>query len=143
MNDTIHIAEAQRVVAALGFWPSFHDAEIVKFSVERAVPVEAGSAVARMVVHVRQYATIGEGTSQYQRILVKSVLIHFAFIDVNDLELSNFNHQNVIGAIEVAQLEGAESLLAVEIESVWGLGASILCSTVAVEAVEVLLNAAA
>jgi hypothetical protein len=142
MEHPQFIKDAEAVIESLGYWPSFHDAEVVKFSAERALPVIVDSTLARLVVHVRQYATTGEGTAQCQQVLTKSVLIHFCFKGVSDLDLSDFNHQNVINALGVSQHHGADSPLIVEVESIWGLGGSFQCVSATVEAVEVLLNAA-
>jgi len=143
MQATQFIVGTEAVVDALGYWPSFHDAEVVRFSAERALPVEVGNTLARLVVHVRQYATIGEGTVQYQQVLRKSVLVHFLFKGVSELELSEFNHQNVIDSITITQPGGANAPLRVEVESIWGFGGVFQCTSSAIESVEVLLDAAA
>jgi hypothetical protein len=134
-----HIAGANKVEETLGFWPTFHDAEVIAFSVERALPFKNGATVARLAVLVRQFRTVGEGTAQYAQILSKSVLIRFLFVGVCELELSGFNHQNVINSIEVTPIETAESAnQLVDIESIWGFGGTLHCSSVEVENVEVL-----
>lgn len=134
-----HIAGANKVVEALGFWPTFHDAEVMAFSAERALPVKSGVTVARLSVHVRQYRTVGEGTAQYAQVLSKSILIRFLFIGACELELSGFNHQNVINSILVTPIETNEPAnLLVDIESIWGFGGTIHCSSIEIESVEVL-----
>ena len=55
MSNTEHIVGSEKLVAALGDWPSFHDAEIVSVSAKRHLPVSPGAATVELVVHVRKY----------------------------------------------------------------------------------------
>ncbi len=137
-----NIASTEMVEAVLGYWPTFHDAEVISFAAERALPFKSGFTVARLAVHVRRYETVGEGTAQYEQVLRKSVLVRFVFNGACEFELSDFNHQNVINAISVARVEGNEAApLLVDIESIWGFGGSLRCSSASIESVEVLTNA--
>jgi Immunity protein 50 len=142
VNPSPHLVGSELLVDALGYWPSFHDAEVISFSAERALPVKTGYSVARMCVHVRQYETVGAGTAQFHLSLRKSVLARFVFHGACELELSDFNHQNVINSIEITSARGDSepSNLRVEIESIWGVGGSLLCSAAVIEAVENLLH---
>jgi hypothetical protein len=144
MQALEYIAGSEKVIEALGYWPTFHDAELVSFQAERALPVKAGHSVARFAIHVRQFETTGEGTPKYEQVLRRSALIRFVLNEASDFELSGFNHQNVINSLTVSPIQGNENTrLSVEIESIWGFGGNIQCSSVLVEAVEVLPNAAA
>jgi hypothetical protein len=144
MQALEYIAGSEKVIELLGYWPTFHDAELISFQAERALPVKTGHSVGRFAIHVRQYETIGEGTASYEQVLCKSLLLRFVLNQASDFELSGFNHQNVINSINVSPMQGSEIAgLLVEIESIWGFGGTIRCSSVAVEAVEVLQNAAA
>jgi hypothetical protein len=134
-----HIDGYEKVEEALGLWPSFHDAEVISFSVSRALPLDTNICFGKLVVHVRQYAEVGVGTAEYALAIVKSVLVNFIFKGVSDLSVSEFNHQNVINTIEFNRTEalGAPSI-SVEIESIWGFGGSLQCNSVVVESVEEL-----
>jgi len=139
MNSSEYIKGSEKLFAALGEWPTFHDAEVVLFSVERALPVKVGYNIARLVIHLRRYASIGEGTSNYQMVLTKNVLTKFVFSSACNLELSDFNHQNVINSFTVSPIQTDEPAnLAVNLESIWGVGGSFHCSAVELESVEVL-----
>jgi hypothetical protein len=141
MNSTRYIAGVERVVEALGYWPSFHDAEVITFSAERALPFKAGATTARIAVHVREYQASGQGTANYQQELCKSVLIHFTFLQAEEIQIDGFNHQNVINSLTVHE-SPAEGLPALEvnIESIWGFGGTLRCASVAIESVESLLH---
>jgi len=134
-----HIDGSEKVEKALGLWPSFHDAEVISFSVSREFPLDTNICFAKLVVHVRQYAEVGVGTAEYALAIVKSVLVNFIFNGVSDLSVSEFNHQNVINSIAFKSTEtlGASSI-SVDIESIWGFGGSLQCNCVVVESVEEL-----
>lgn len=142
MHIVEHFAGSEKVIQALGCWPTFHDAEVISFSAERALPLINGYTVARMAVHVRQYASVGDGTAEYELVLRKSVLLRFIFNGACAFNLSEFNHQNVINSITASRIEGSEvAALRVEVEPIWGFGGSLQCFSAAVEAVEMLSNA--
>lgn len=144
MHANQHIAGIDKVVNVLGYWPTFHDAEVVSFQAERALPVVKDKTVARMSVHVRHYETVGEGTANFEQVLRQSALINFVFIGACEFELSGFNHQNVINSIAVSPMQsGADNALFVDIDSIWGFGGTLQCSSVSVDAVDLPLNGAA
>ncbi|WP_124553381.1 Imm50 family immunity protein [Methylophilus methylotrophus] len=139
MHSSEHIRGSEKLIAVFGEWPTFHDAEVVLFSVERAIPVKVGDNIARLVIHLRSYASTGEGTANYQMVLTKSVLAKFVFSLACDLELIDFNHQNVINSFTVSPFQTNEPAnLSVKIESIWGFGGSFHCSKVELESVEIL-----
>lgn len=142
MEHTEHITGTEHVVEVLGYWPSFHDAEVISFLAERALPFKHNDTVARLAVHVRQYQTIGAGTSNYEQVLQKSVLIRFVFKGACELEVSDFNHQNVIDAINITRRDAGDTApLLVYIPSIWGFGGTLRCQSAEVESIEVLPHA--
>lgn len=139
MHSSEHIRGSEKLIAVFGEWPTFHDAEIVLFSAERALPVKVGDNIARLVIHLRSYAPIGEGTENYQMVLTESVLAKFVFSLACNFELFDFNHQNVINSFTVSPFQTNEPAnLSVKIESIWGFGGSFHCSRVELESVEIL-----
>jgi hypothetical protein len=143
MEDIAHISGTDRVIESLGYWPSFHDAEVISFSAERALPFKHGETAARLAVHVRQYKTVGAGTPNYEQVLHQSILIKLLFKGACELDVSDFNHQNVIDAINVTSIESNENDLAnllVSIPSIWGFGGTFRCQSAEVESIDVLPN---
>ena len=139
MGSAENIKGSEKLVAVWGEWPTFHDAEVASFCLERAIPVAVGSNIARLVIHLQSYSSAGEGTSSYQMVLTKSVLAKFIFSGVCGIELFDFNHQNVINSMSITKIETDEpATLFVSIESIWGLGGSLHCASVELESVEVL-----
>lgn len=120
------IPGADRIIEMLGCWPSFHGAEVISFSVARALPGQEPSTTANLFVHVRANhseevsAASGDGTH--------SALIELVMRDIEHLALYDFNEQNVLDLIDVSQSGGA--LIAVELVSDWGVGGAVRCAHV-------------
>lgn len=137
MECPTYICNTENVIEALGYWPSFHDAEVISFSAARAAPGQAGKTSARLCVNVCQYKEVGAGTTEYEMVCCKSVLIEFLFVDLQFLSLEDFNHQNVINSITFSRLEN-DSVEA-EFDSIFGIGGVIRCTSVEVSDVTMLL----
>ena len=141
VSSTDHIVGSEKLVAALGCWPSFHDAEVISVSAQRAVPPALGGASVKLVVHVRKYEARGEGTAQYELALVNSVLATFTCTHVAGLELSQFNNQNVIDSLWVREepsVEAEGSPLVLTIEPSWGVGGTVRCAAVELSTIQEL-----
>ncbi|MGL4438906.1 MAG: hypothetical protein ACRCUE_06505, partial [Bosea sp. (in: a-proteobacteria)] len=72
------IPGTEEVLSALGEWPSFHDAEVIHFSLSRGTMPEEKKFEAQLEVQVRQYETRNGGTAQYELALIKNVIIRLA-----------------------------------------------------------------
>ncbi|WP_420232674.1 Imm50 family immunity protein [Pseudomonas sp. ABY48] len=132
------ISGAESVIEAIGFWPSFHDAEVISFSVSRALPGVDSVTVAKLCVHYREHEAVGVGTADLEYVCQKSLLVELILSDIHDLALTDFNQQNVLESIDLKQSEDLSIL--VDIVSIWGVGGTIRCNHVAVGAVTNLLS---
>ena len=56
------ISGSENVIAALGYWPKFHDAEVILFSAARASPFKTGDTVGHLNLNVREYIPVGDST---------------------------------------------------------------------------------
>jgi len=136
MDTTKLIHGSEKVIEALGAWPSFHDAEVISFSLSRALPVAAKSQVANLSVHVRRYTEVGAGTADYDLVITKSILVNFSFHGLSDVSISEFNHQNVIDSIKFTPAENGGIIVLVE--SIFGFGGELVCRTVSIGSVQEL-----
>ncbi|MFN4329053.1 MAG: Imm50 family immunity protein [Limnobacter sp.] len=135
------IPDAEEVLSALGEWPSFHDAEVIHFSLSRGAKPQDNKSEAQLEIQVRQYQTRNAGTAEFGLVLIKNVLIRFAFTDVQQLEVEDFNHQNVIDSLEfIRESEATDSRIRVELTSIYGFGATWFCSDARVVGVTNLLT---
>lgn len=78
MATTPSIPGAEVVLSALGWWPAFHDAEVVHFSHSRGATPEEKKSEARLDVQIREYRSRNEGSGQHERARVKNVIIEFS-----------------------------------------------------------------
>ena len=126
-------------MSVLGFWPSFHDAEVIHFRLSRGTTPEAKKSDAELDVQVREYETRHEGTTQYELVLIKNVIIRFTFAGVEGVQVDDFNFQNVINSLTIDN-EATEvgERIRVEVESIYGFGATWLCSGAKVAGVSCL-----
>jgi Immunity protein 50 len=79
-----------------GYWPDFHDAEII--SVE---PNRRDTSALR--VHIWEMMSEVDDKGYFR--LRKHVLVTFLLDGVRDLELSGFSHQNVIYGLEISRAD--------------------------------------
>jgi hypothetical protein len=132
-----NITGAEKLASIFGEWPYLHDAEVVSFAVERAFPLKPDWTMARLVVNIRRTAMEYSDDIHYEYVLKKNVLATFVFPGVCELEISGWNHQNVIDSLVVTVDEERKTgRLKVEIETIWGFGGSFFCSAAELESVK-------
>jgi hypothetical protein len=135
MQAPAAISGADALLAEFGGkWPYFHDAEVIRFAVERSEAPEDFEVVATLRVHLRRYESRGVGTVDYHQALVKSVVVDFKFGGVEDLSVSDFNHQNVIESISFSDGEGGAPI-SVEVSGIYGFEGGWRCKTASVAGV--------
>jgi hypothetical protein len=83
---------AQSLYDWFGYWPSFHDAEILYLHLNR-------TGLSQMAVHTWHMSNRTDAESFY--ILEKHVVVDFALQSISDLELVQFSHQNVLSNLSV------------------------------------------
>lgn len=96
-----------------GYWPSFHDAEVLGLHLNRK-----GSSSLR--VHTWEMTKEIDEKGYY--VLAKHAVVEFIFDAVSGLSLNGFNHQNVIFALAI---EKTDSGFRVTLDDCYGLAGSI------------------
>ncbi|WNG39623.1 hypothetical protein F0U61_42585 [Archangium violaceum] len=124
-------ANAERLTRIFGYWPSFHDAEVLELNLSRGGNgAEVGGDNAPILT-ARIY--VFEMTSKVRSgrfVLRNHTRVTLRFEGVDGLELDGFNHQNALNALSfelVPRTDGGPSLLAVTFDPAYGLGASFTC----------------
>jgi len=117
LDEKPDLVGAEAVVATLGRWPSFHDAEIMRVHIER----DGVSTVAIQLVGP-------SGSCKDGRVLT------FALEGISDLSLAgeSVNTQNVISSLLVEKTEGGTRLT---FGPCYGLAGRIIADRVSVEVV--------
>ncbi len=100
MNDHIksayHTIEGgQELLDWFGRVPSFHDAEVLALSLDRA-------GQCRLTLHSWNNTDVVDAKGYF--VLEKHVVVTFALEDVADLQLEGFTHQNVIDGLSLSRV---------------------------------------
>lgn len=103
--------------------PSFHDAEILSVTLDR----ESASGEVR----IRTWEMTPEVDAKGFFVLTKHVVVRFRASGISGLELTDFNHQNVIDGLILTRTESGSFRL--ELEPCYGLFGFIEAQTVTIE----------
>ena len=115
-----------------GYWPSFHDAEILSVVLDRIGP----SLLLRVLSG--HYKEAGEkmAFAGYFEVVLR-------FEDIDNLVLDSFNHQNVISFVQVSSITEerfatgkVEDRLKVEVSGIFGANCNFSCREGSVVSVE-------
>jgi len=131
----VNIPGADHVTKVFGRWPSFHDAEVVRFLLERAEPYGAGPSILADIHAFERTAQVG-GDGVY--VPTRHTLISFRFGGVEQVKLDGFNNQNVLWDLTITdirdrQIEGVR--YEIHFASTFGMGAQFLSREATIEAV--------
>ena len=96
MTALEHIIGGAPLVERFGHWPTFHDAEIIRFTLDRS---GSNGPSAEMLVHT--WAMTGKVDDRGYYALEKHTLVRFVFDRLIACELSDFNHQNVLFGLKI------------------------------------------
>jgi hypothetical protein len=130
------IAGAQQLMAVFGYWPSFHDAEVLSIKLDRMAIDESDGPILEATVHVFEMTSEVDSTGHY--VLRHHVLAHLRFDDVVELTLEGFNHQNALfglGIKDIRERQLERIRWEVSFDPSWGVGASFQCYGVEVVSV--------
>jgi hypothetical protein len=122
MNEESFVIGAESVIREFGRWPSFHDAQVISIVLQRA-PVSM-----ELKVNVFAYGPPTPESRPYFERLHDSVLT-MLLTDIEDLELEDWNHQNVLNSIQM-ELQGDR--VRVALSGIFGVTVSCTCDTVEV-----------
>jgi hypothetical protein len=124
MADVVQFPDvpgAAELFAWFGYWPSFHNGEVLSLHLDRTGP-------SRLRVHT------WEGTHQLDSrgyiVLQKHVVVTFILQDVSDSELDEFNHQNVLSDLTLTKDPNGYKL---EFGPCFGLNGTITAASVRIE----------
>jgi len=118
------ITNSTLVIDHFGYWPNFHDAEIISIKFERTWDKSQSSA------HMRVYAfemTDKLNGNYYEQI--KHCIIDIEFIGINCNKMDGFNHQNAIQGLNFGR---EEAYLSCNIDAAYGVDGYIEASEIKV-----------
>jgi hypothetical protein len=112
---------AQELVQLFGYWPSFHDAEVVSVELNRM-------DLSRIKVHSFETSDVVHTLGHY--ITNKHTIVSFLLEDISGLHLDGFNDQNVISGLGLDRSDHGYTLI---LEDCYGINGSIECARIFIE----------
>ncbi|QHL86623.1 hypothetical protein GU926_03870 [Nibribacter ruber] len=122
------IENAAAVVNHFGYWPSFHDSEVLSIKFERSL--EMGMPTVEMKVYA--FEMTDKVIDGYYE-MVKFCIIDFLFIDLQTSDIQDFNHQNAVLGLDFVK-EGED--LKCEIHAAYGVDGQLTSRKIRVVSVE-------
>ena len=128
------IEHAERLVHVFGEWPTFHDAEVLELTLRRSLGDELSPPTLQLDLHA--WALTDRTDATGVGVIEHDSFVRLEFRGVEALALDGFNHQNVLGALEIRE-RGGESVQAprafeVGLDAIFGVGAVFACTGIAV-----------
>jgi|SRR5690348_5668811 len=129
------IQESRKLTDIFGYWPDFHDAEIVEalFSRGDTEPFEKRHPTLTAKLHT--WKVTGEVDARGYHVLSHHTLATLRFHDIEDFCMEGFNRQNVISELRIEQQErkdGSSPFFTVKFWACYGMGAIFKCAGVEV-----------
>ena len=131
------IDRAELLTEVFGYWPTFHDAEVVWMALDRsAVATDCCGPSCEMLIHVFEMTEEITASGHYQ--LNKHHLTKLRFDGLDGIRLNGFNHQNAIFGLEIVRTpesdDNPEPWL-VTIDGSFGIEATFRCMSASVVSV--------
>ena len=117
------IPGASELFAWFGYWPNFHDAEIISLVLNRS-----GASV----LSIHTWHTTDRVDERGCFIKEKHVVVSIQMEEILDLTLSNFSRQNVIFGLEISKIKKGYRLV---LDPRYGLAGSIRARRLSIEVV--------
>ena len=133
-NPTDLVEDASRLTSVFGYWPSFHDAEVLQVSLDRSGP-DGPSLEAK--IHV--FGVTNPSGPTGHSVLKNHILATLRFSGIALKRLEQFNGQNVLFDLEMTAIDPAKSdgrKIAVNMSSSYGLAAAFECTSCTVADVQ-------
>jgi hypothetical protein len=131
------ISGSEKLTNVFGYWPSFHDAEVLELHLDRGtIQTDKGIykfPVLTLTIHVWELTK--EVNSEGYLVCRHHTVVTLNFCDVSDFQMEGFNHQNAmleLSIISRQRSEGPSPYFVVELVPAFGMGASFECLQVEV-----------
>ena len=130
----MNIPGSDLLTGVFGYWPSFHDAEVVRLEL-RVEPFGNGPD---LLADVHAFEITKDVWPDGYLVLRHHVLVSFRFRGVDQLQLEGWNSQNVLFGLRIEDIRSRQlDALKFEVcfDSSSGVGAEFLCRSAEIEAV--------
>jgi len=123
MDNLPPITGSDKLIAAFGYFPTFHDAEITRMFLSRGEP-KNGNPTLELTLHGWEMTSEVEDTGYLK--LIKHHLVDFKFHCVDHVRLVGWNHQNVLFELIIKAIDHPvdHALIEIDLSSSYGLEGS-------------------
>ena len=129
MNASIiEIRNVELLTDIFGQFPTFHDSEVLRVTIDRGN--ELGPSF-EAIVHAFEMTSEIDEKGKY--VLMNLVLVNLCFSDITNLEINDFNRQNVLQGLYI---EPCGLGLRVKFEGIYGMHAAFECQGASIVSVE-------
>jgi hypothetical protein len=131
------VQNAELLTRIFGYWPTFHDAEVLAIFFDREGRDGYYGPTLETKIHV--FEMTSEIDDQGRYVLRHHTLVTLRFFQVDTFQADGFNHQNVLGELEINALDPSEKENArfrVCFSTSYGLEMEFHCKAIQVAAVE-------
>ena len=140
-NEPAKLVEhSERLTNIFGYWPSFHDAEVIEFALWRGdVDPEKDRYIGPVLttkIHLWELTCEMDTTGHC--VLRHETLAVLRFHEMEDLQFEGFNHQNAIYGLSITAepRKDLPDAIRVEFEPAFGLTGTFRCSRIEVVSAE-------
>jgi hypothetical protein len=120
------IEQSEKLVSIFGYWPSFHDAEVLELHFDRG---EVNEQTFDMPVLTAKVLLWDYGDSK----IVNETLAVIQFDDVSEFQMAGFNHQNSIYGLKITSGQSEDArIFEVVFDSALGMEAKFHCASIRV-----------
>jgi Immunity protein 50 len=129
------IEGAAKLISIFGYWPSFHDAEVLWVRLDRGArnEMDDGPTLDALIHAFEMTSEVGpDGFFKLRH----HVLVHFRFHGVVELSLEGFNEQNALWDLSIAEVQDRRTEgidFEVTLSSAYGLSGLFQCRRVEVK----------
>lgn len=128
----------EKLTELFGYWPSFHDAEIISISLDRNGEEEWEGPILHAKIHVFQMGPETKNTGG-NFIFHHHSIVTFRFANVEDLEIKEFNQQNAINGLTLSEKYNErlkQNIFEVEFEQSFGVSCTFICRNIEIINIE-------
>lgn len=137
MDKIESITGSDQLTSIFGYWPSFHDAEVLWMRLDRLGHGDDDFGPT-IEVQIHTFEITDEVGEDGRFVLRHHVLVHLQFREAGNLRLDGFNHQNAIMGLRLTNLKHTQMervIWDVCFDSANGVAASFQCGSIEVLAV--------
>jgi hypothetical protein len=131
------IQGSDKLTSIFGYWPSFHDAEVIEIHFWRGdIDTDNSKYVFPVLTaKLHLWEMTREVNPEGYLVLHHHTLARLRFYDIDDFKMEGFNHQNAILGLSITsheRSEGPSPSFDVHFDPAFGMGATFRCSSIEV-----------